>query len=173
LGLTQLPAYLPLLLQTLFRRLLPVALSSRSLFPPSELKHFTDYRLSDTKKATGVELDQGCTPRIIIHLSVTSLRRHVVMKDIRILLKIVRPYAGLFAVAFLLMTLVGLFEAGRTALLKSIIDELPGASNGPTTGLAAIVDARNYLPRGVEALPVVAALLVLFTLIRGGSEYLS
>ena len=95
------------------------------------------------------------------------------MKDLRILLKIVRPYAGLFAIAFLLMALVGLFEAGRTALLKSIIDELPGASKGPTTGLAAIVDARNYLPQGVEALPVVAALLVLFTLIRGGSEYLS
>jgi len=95
------------------------------------------------------------------------------MKDFRILLKSVRPYAALFSVAFLLMTLVGLFEAGRTALLKSIIDELPGASKGPTTGLAAIVDARNYLPEGVEALPVIAALLVVFTLIRGASEYLS
>jgi len=95
------------------------------------------------------------------------------MKDFRILLKNVKPYAGLFAVAFLLMTLVGLFEAGRTALLKSIIDELPGTSKGPTTGLAAIVDARNYLPQGVEALPVIAALLVVFTLIRGASEYLS
>lgn len=95
------------------------------------------------------------------------------MKDFRILLKNVRPYAGLFAVAFILMTLVGLFEAGRTALLKSIIDELPGASKGPTTGLAAIVDARNYLPQGVEALPVIAALLVVFTVIRGASEYLS
>lgn len=95
------------------------------------------------------------------------------MEDFRILLKNVRPYAGLFAVAFLLMTLVGLFEAGRTALLKSIIDELPGASKGPTTGLAAVVDARNYLPQGVEALPVIAALLVVFTLIRGASEYFS
>ena len=95
------------------------------------------------------------------------------MKDFRILLKNLKPYAGLFAIAFLLMTLVGLFEAGRTALLKSIIDELPGASKGPTTGLAGIVDARNYLPHGVEALPVIAALLVIFTLIRGGSEYLS
>jgi len=95
------------------------------------------------------------------------------MNDFRILLKNLRPYAGLFAVAFLLMALVGLFEAGRTALLKSIIDELPGASKGPTTGLAGVVDARNYLPHGVEALPVIAALLIVFTLIRGGSEYLS
>ncbi len=95
------------------------------------------------------------------------------MKDFRILLRNVRPYAGLFAIAFVLMALVGLFEAGRTALLKSIIDELPGTSKGPTTGLAAIVDARNYLPRGVEALPVIAALLVVFTIIRGASEYLS
>lgn len=95
------------------------------------------------------------------------------MKDFRILFKNVRPYAGLFAAAFLLMTLVGLFEAGRTALMKSIIDELPGASRGPSTGLAALVDARNYLPEGVEALPIIAALLVGFTLIRGASEYFS
>ena len=95
------------------------------------------------------------------------------MKDFRILFKNVRPYAGLFAVAFLLMTFVGLFEAGRTALLKSIIDELPGASKGPSSGLAALVDARNYLPQGVEALPIIAALLVGFTLIRGASEYFS
>ncbi|HSO75513.1 MAG TPA: ABC transporter transmembrane domain-containing protein, partial [Blastocatellia bacterium] len=95
------------------------------------------------------------------------------MKDFRILLKHVRPYAGLFAVAFVLMMLVGVFEAGRTALLKSIIDELPGASKGPTTGLAALVDARRYLPEGVEALPFIAILLVGFTIIRGGSEYRS
>jgi ATP-binding cassette, subfamily B, bacterial MsbA len=95
------------------------------------------------------------------------------MKDFRILFKNVRPYAGLFAVAFLLMTFVGLFEAGRTALLKSIIDELPGTSKGPSSGLAGLVDARNYLPQGVEALPIIAALLVGFTVIRGASEYFS
>jgi ATP-binding cassette, subfamily B, bacterial MsbA len=95
------------------------------------------------------------------------------MKDFRILFKNVRPYAGLFAVAFILMTFVGLFEAGRTALLKSIIDELPGTSKGPSSGLAGLVDARNYLPQGVEALPIIAALLVGFTLIRGASEYFS
>src|SRR5437867_225838 len=95
------------------------------------------------------------------------------MKDFRILFKNVRPYAGLFAIAFLLMALVGFFEAGRTALLKSIIDELPGASKGPSSGLAGLVDARNYLPQGVEALPIIAALLVGFTLIRGASEYFS
>ncbi|MEK6408276.1 MAG: ABC transporter transmembrane domain-containing protein [Acidobacteriota bacterium] len=95
------------------------------------------------------------------------------MKDFRILLKNVRPYAGLFAVAFLLMIFVGVFEAGRTALLKSIIDELPGASNGPTTGPASFVDARRYLPQNVEALPIIAILLVGFTVIRAASEYLS
>ncbi|MEK6320390.1 MAG: ABC transporter transmembrane domain-containing protein [Acidobacteriota bacterium] len=95
------------------------------------------------------------------------------MKDFRILFKNVRPYAGLFAVAFVLMTFVGLFEAGRTALLKSIIDELPGTSKGPTTGLASFVDARRYLPQSVEALPIIAILLVGFTVIRAASEYLS
>jgi ATP-binding cassette, subfamily B, bacterial MsbA len=95
------------------------------------------------------------------------------MKDFRILLRNVRPYAGLFTVALFLMLLVGLFEAGRTALLKSIIDELPGASDGPSSGLASFVDARTYLPHGVDALPFIAALLVGFTLIRGTSEYFS
>ncbi|HJZ70021.1 MAG TPA: ABC transporter transmembrane domain-containing protein [Blastocatellia bacterium] len=94
------------------------------------------------------------------------------MKDFRILLKNVRPYAGLFAVALLLMTMVGVFEAGRTALLKSIIDILSPPSVA-TVGLAARIDVSNYLPSGVNALPIVAVLLVLFTAIRGSSEYLS
>jgi len=94
------------------------------------------------------------------------------MRDFRILLKNVRPYAGLFAVALLLMTMVGVFEAGRTALLKSIIDILSPPSVA-TVGLAARIDVSNYLPSGVNALPIVAVLLVLFTAIRGSSEYLS
>ena len=94
------------------------------------------------------------------------------MRDFRILLKNVRPYAGLFAVALLLMTMVGVFEAGRTALLKSIIDILSPPAVA-TVGLAARIDVSNYLPSGVNALPIVAVLLVLFTAIRGSSEYLS
>lgn len=95
------------------------------------------------------------------------------MNDFRILLRHVRPYAGLFALAFLLMTFVGLFEAGRTALLKSIIDELPTGPQAPTTGLASYIAVRNYLPGIANILPLVAALLIIFTLIRGASEYLS
>jgi len=131
------------------------------------------------------------------------------MKDFRILLKNVRPYAGMFAIAFLLMTLVGVFEAGRTALLKSVIDSLdarqhqldPAADSQPNAAadsraaatsqggttigalapgairqskkLADYIDARRYLPRDSNPLPYIAALLILFTLIRGSSEYLS
>jgi ATP-binding cassette, subfamily B, bacterial MsbA len=95
------------------------------------------------------------------------------MKDFRILLKQVRPYAGLFAIAFILMTLVGVFEAGRTALLKSIIDILSGSPQPAASGMAASLDVSRYLPPGTNALPLIAALLVVFTLIRGGSEYLS
>ncbi|HKQ09406.1 MAG TPA: ABC transporter transmembrane domain-containing protein [Blastocatellia bacterium] len=95
------------------------------------------------------------------------------MKDFRILLKQVRPYAGLFALAFILMTLVGVFEAGRTALLKSIIDILSGSQQVAGSGLAASLDVSRYLPPGTNALPLIAALLVLFTVIRGSSEYLS
>ena len=95
------------------------------------------------------------------------------MKDFRILLKNVRPYAGLFAVAFILMAFVGLFEAGRTALLKSIIDNLSGTRQVIGDGLASRIDVTRYLPAGTNALPLIAGLLVLFTLIRGASEYLS
>jgi subfamily B ATP-binding cassette protein MsbA len=95
------------------------------------------------------------------------------MKDFRILLKNVRPYAGLFALAFCLMTFVGVFEAGRTALLKSIIDILSGTAQPGSAGLASRIDVGRYLPPGANALPLIAGLLVLFTLIRGASEYLS
>ena len=95
------------------------------------------------------------------------------MKDFRILLKNVRPYAGLFTVALLLMTLVGVFEAGRTALVKSIIDVLSGSPHGGGTGLAARVDVSHYLPSHINPVPLIAGLLVLFTIIRGFSEYLS
>jgi len=95
------------------------------------------------------------------------------MEDFRILLKNVRPYAGMFAIAFVLMTLVGLFEAGRTALLKSIIDILSGNPNVVNVGLAARIDVGHYLPSGANPLPLIAVLLVLFTAIRGSSEYLS
>jgi subfamily B ATP-binding cassette protein MsbA len=95
------------------------------------------------------------------------------MKDFRILLKNVRPYAGLFAVAFILMAVVGLFEAGRTALLKSIIDILSESEQAVTTGLASRIDVRRYLPAGINPLPLIAGLLISFTLIRGASEYLS
>lgn len=95
------------------------------------------------------------------------------MNDFRILLKNVRPYTGLFAAAFLLMTLVGIFEAGRTALLKSIIDILSGNPNVAGAGMAARIDVSHYLPAGTNALPLIAVLLVLFTAIRGSSEYFS
>jgi subfamily B ATP-binding cassette protein MsbA len=110
------------------------------------------------------------------------------MNDFKRLLKLVRPYRGLFALAFLLMTLVGLFEAGRTALLRSIIDSL--SDNAPraterqadaieqTTGISrraieSYTDVRSYFPESRNLLPLIAALLVGFTIIRGGSEYLS
>ncbi|HEY6332679.1 MAG TPA: ABC transporter transmembrane domain-containing protein [Blastocatellia bacterium] len=107
------------------------------------------------------------------------------MKDFRILLKNLRPYAGLFAIAFTLTALVGVFEAGRTALLKSIIDGMPGSSPGAAVshatsatrafagGFAAKLDPRTYIPARKNPWPIIAALLVIFTFIRGLSEYLS
>lgn len=94
------------------------------------------------------------------------------MNDFRILLKNLRPYTGLFTVAFILMTLVGLFEAGRTALLKSCIDLLSPPVVASDT-LASRIDVTRYLPAEMNPLALIAVLLVVFTLIRGTSEYLS
>jgi subfamily B ATP-binding cassette protein MsbA len=71
------------------------------------------------------------------------------------------------------MAVVGLFEAGRTALLKSIIDILSESERSATTALASRIDVSRYLPAGVNPLPLIAVLLVSFTLIRGAAEYLS
>jgi subfamily B ATP-binding cassette protein MsbA len=95
------------------------------------------------------------------------------MSDFRLLLRNLRPYAWLFGFAFLLMAMVGLFEAGRTALLKSIIDLLSTGQKATSTGLAAYLDVPGYLPSGTNALPVMAGLLVAFTVVRGSSEYFS
>jgi subfamily B ATP-binding cassette protein MsbA len=95
------------------------------------------------------------------------------MNDLRILLRNVKPYSWLFAFALFLMAMVGLFEAGRTALLKSIIDSLSLGQKASSTGLSAYLDVPGYLPAGINALPVMAGLLVTFTLIRGASEYFS
>lgn len=57
--------------------------------------------------------------------------------------------------------------------MKSIIDELPTGPQAPTTGLASYIDVSNYLPETANVLPLIAALLIIFTLIRGASEYLS
>src|SRR5262250_3382073 len=92
------------------------------------------------------------------------------MQDFRILLRNVRPYAGLFALAVLLMALAAVFEAGRTALLKSIIDALPaGGSPGPP----GRIDVQHDIPAGVNAWPFIAGLLPVFTFVRGFSEYAS
>jgi subfamily B ATP-binding cassette protein MsbA len=128
------------------------------------------------------------------------------MKDFRILLRNVKPYAGLFALAFSLMTLVGVFEASRTALLKSIIDSLDPTQNQAhlvsenqpdgaadkqatqidrtvkeiapgifkkTTTLSDYLDVRRYFSQNTNPLPYIAGLLILFTMIRGFSEYFS
>src|SRR5258706_10498041 len=89
-------------------------------------------RLSSSKQ---LYLDAAPCARIINHLTIQRRRRPGFMNDFRILLKQVRPYAGLFATAFILMSMVAVFEAGRTALLKSIIDVLSGSPHQIGTGL--------------------------------------
>jgi subfamily B ATP-binding cassette protein MsbA len=92
------------------------------------------------------------------------------MSDFQKLLRNLRPYAGLFVIAIGLMAIVAVFEAGRTALLKPLIDQL---NPTPANSIIPWIDIRRYLPGDTNPLPIIAGLLVLFTVIRGASEYLS
>ncbi|HEY7506147.1 MAG TPA: hypothetical protein VH621_00950, partial [Nitrososphaera sp.] len=71
------------------------------------------------------------------------------MKDFKKLLKLVRPYRSLFELALFLMTLVGLFEAGRTALLRSIIDSLPKTERQAEAPVTAIEQATGISRRTI------------------------
>jgi subfamily B ATP-binding cassette protein MsbA len=58
-------------------------------------------------------------------------------------------------------------------LLKSIIDALSPSTAPSGSSLSELINVTHYLPAGRNPLPIIAGLLIGFTIIRGTSEYLS
>ncbi len=95
------------------------------------------------------------------------------MKDLLRLLGYARPHAGRIAIAILAAAGVGLFEAGRTALIQPIFDGLGlGSDTLPTTiGSITVPRLQTWLPAGSAYWMVVLGLLIGFSLLRGLAEF--
>jgi subfamily B ATP-binding cassette protein MsbA len=94
------------------------------------------------------------------------------MHDLRRLLKYLRPHWLTFAVATAAMVLVGIFESAIRALVVPILDQ--ASSTGAEQRSATLFGLQRYIPsQGVEAWQTIALMLVLFSLAKGGAEYLS
>ena len=95
------------------------------------------------------------------------------MKDLLRLLGYARPHAGRIVIAVLAAAGVGLFEAGRTALIQPIFDGLGlGSDTFPTTiGGVTVPRLQTWLPAGSAYWMVVLGLLIGFSLLRGLAEF--
>lgn len=98
--------------------------------------------------------------------------RVLVMTELLRLLKYLRPYRGIFAGSILLMIATGLLEGATILLLQPIFDTLAGDQFGQSKAGIPVILVR-LLPTGSEGLPLIAGLLVSFTLIKGATEYFS
>ncbi|QUV77913.1 ABC transporter ATP-binding protein [Chloracidobacterium thermophilum] len=83
------------------------------------------------------------------------------------------PHAGRIVIAVLAAAGVGLFEAGRTALIQPIFDGLGlGSDTLPTTiGNITVPRLQTWLPAGSAYWMVVLGLLIGFSLLRGLAEF--
>src|SRR5689334_11101082 len=94
------------------------------------------------------------------------------MRDLRRLLKYLRPHWPVFTLATFAMVLVGLLETATGALIVPIFNQAfaPGAGQRASTlfGLQRLIP-----PAGFGAWKMISILLVLFTVGQGIAEYLS
>lgn len=94
------------------------------------------------------------------------------MTELLRLLSYLRPYRRIFAGSIILMIATGLFEGATILLLQPIFDTLAGDQFGGV-GLKIPSLLSRLVPVGGDGLPVIAGLLVLFTLAKGATEYFS
>lgn len=94
------------------------------------------------------------------------------MKDFKRLLKYVRPYWMIFAVAVVAMFLAALFETAIGALLVPIFDQF---TQKTSVDSKTLFDLNSLIPRDdwYRAWMAIAGLLLVFTVLKGISEYFS
>ena len=94
------------------------------------------------------------------------------MRDLRRLLKYLRPHWPIFTLATLAMIAVGLLETAIGGLIVPILDQafVPGAGQRTAT----IFGLQHLIPQApLEAWKMISILLITFTLAKGIAEYLS
>src|SRR5215813_8513888 len=94
------------------------------------------------------------------------------MKDLRRLLRYLKPHWGTFAIATLAMVIVGLLETAIGGLIVPIFDQALSQGSGQRTptlfGLQAIIP-----DSGLAAWKTISVLLLIFTATKGIAEYFS
>jgi ATP-binding cassette, subfamily B, bacterial MsbA len=94
------------------------------------------------------------------------------MRDLRRLLKYLKPHWPIFAVAIFAMSVVGLLEAATGALIVPILDQAFAQSGAPRT--ATLFALQKLIPQApVGAWKMISILLIVFTFAKGIAEYLS
>ncbi len=94
------------------------------------------------------------------------------MTEFARLLRYLRPYAPIFTLSIVLMIATGLLEGATNLLLVPIFNNL-AKSQVPSAALSRL-HLDQYLPAGGESTwPIIALLLVGFTLAKGVTEYFS
>ena len=92
------------------------------------------------------------------------------MRDLRRLLRYIKPHWQIFALATFAMFLVGLFETATGALIVPIFDLAQGG--GPRT--ETLFSLQRIIPdSGVGGFRTISILLLVFTLAKGVAAYLS
>jgi len=92
------------------------------------------------------------------------------MRDLRRLLRYIKPHWQIFALATFAMFLVGVFEIATGALIVPIFDQAQGVGSRTET----LFGLQRVIPdSGVNAWTTISILLLLFTLAKGVAAYLS
>jgi subfamily B ATP-binding cassette protein MsbA len=94
------------------------------------------------------------------------------MRDLRRLLKYLRPHWPIFTLATFAMLVVGILEGAIGGLIVPIIDQAFAPGSGQRT--ATIFGLQHLIPQEpLEAWKVISILLISFTFAKGIGEYLS
>src|SRR5687768_5419459 len=94
------------------------------------------------------------------------------MRDLRRLLKYLKPHWPIFTVATFAMLLVGLLESAIGALIVPIFDQAFAQSDGSRT--STLFGLQHLIPPSpLEAWKMISILLLVFTAAKGIAEYFS
>ena len=94
------------------------------------------------------------------------------MRDLRRLLKYLKPHWPIFTVATFAMLLVGVLESATGALIVPIFEQAFAANGGTRT--ATLFGLQRLIPQDpIGAWKTISILLIVFTLAKGIAEYLS